>query len=359
MSAGGFAVTATRAGVVESVHRVHAVVADRYGRLQVWGDRRRPTIARSAIKSIQALPIVVSGAAAAFDLADHELALACASHSGESEHVVAVTAWLRRLGLSEEDLECGPDRPLGTSARRAFIAAGGELRPILNGCSGKHAGFLTVARHLGAPMAGYIDASSAVQRHVTATVGHLTGVDLATVPTGVDGCGIPVHVLPLERLAFAMARLVDPVDLDDDVAAATPRIVAAAQLAFWVAGPGRTESWVADHAVEPVVVKTGAEGVFMAALPERGLGLALKVDDGTPRASRAAVKRLLAELGALDDGRGGQPVAIVNKAGREVGELGVEMANPEQATLDRGQVPTLAEGRAPGRAGPLRPRWRQ
>ena len=333
MPAGGwFSIEVRRGDVVESVHRVHAVIADRNGSLSSWGDRQRPTIPRSAIKSIQALPIVTTGAADALAVTQNELALACASHSGEPEHVKAVLGWLDRLGLSEADLECGPDVPMGTDAKKEFYASGREPSPIYNCCSGKHAGFLTVARHLGHGTVGYVERSAQVQQLVTEAIGSLTGLDLSEAPWGHDGCGIPVFALPLERLAFAMARLVDPVDLHDDLAAAAERLVEAAQRAFWVSGTDRTEVAVTDAALEPVVLKTGAEGVFMVGLPERGVGLALKVADGASRAARAAVRAVLGHLDVLDADASGTP-PLRNKAGREVGELRPLLATPMTTRL--------------------------
>jgi L-asparaginase II len=328
---GSFTIEIARGEVVESRHRIHAVVADRHGHLQVWGDRDRPTIARSAIKAIQALPLVATGAADAFGLHRHELALACASHGGEAEHVAAVLAWLGRIGLGEQDLECGPDRPLGRLARRDWYRRAGEKRLVLNCCSGKHTGFLTVARHLHLPTAGYIRPTSPVQELVTRAVAACTGLDLPPVPTGIDGCGIPVFAVPLERLAFAMARLVDPVDLPDDLAAAAPRLVDAAQDAFWVSGTGRTEVQVTEAATQPLVIKTGAEGVFMAALPERGLGMVIKAEDGASRASQAAITGLLRHLGALPPLD--RPVVVTNKAGDISGEVRAGLAPPLQARL--------------------------
>lgn len=328
---GSFTIEITRGGAVESVHTVHAVIADRDGTVQAWGDRRRPTIARSAIKSIQALPLTATGAAEAYDLGSRELALACASHSAEPEHVARVLAWLARLGLSEDDLECGPDRPLGRAARRHFYETGAAKRRVLNCCSGKHTGFLTLAMHLGYPTAGYIKRASPVQDRVTGAIEAMTGLDLSNVPSGIDGCGIPVFALPIERLAFAMARLVDPVHLPDDLAAATVPIVEAAQLAFWVAGTGRTEMHVTRAATEPVVIKTGAEGMFMAALPARGLGIALKAADGASRASQAAIKALLRHLDVLP--ALGGPVEILNKAGDVSGEVRAVINSPVAARL--------------------------
>jgi L-asparaginase II len=328
---GSFTVEIVRGGAVESAHLVHAVIADRHGTLEHWGDPTRPTIARSAIKSIQALPLVASGAADAHGVGPHELALACASHSAEPEHVEAVRSWLQRLGLSEDDLECGPDQPLGHQAREDFYRAERRRQPVLNCCSGKHTGFLTLACHLGYPTAGYIKRASPVQDQVTAAVQAMTGLDLSQAPSGIDGCGIPVFALPIERLAFAMARLVDPLDVPAELAVAAQRVVAAAQLAFWVSGSNRTEVVVTEAASEPVVIKTGAEGMFMAALPARGLGIALKVADGASRASQAAIKALLRHLEVLPPIDG--PILTTNKAGDVSGETRPVIATPVRSRL--------------------------
>ena len=240
--------------------------------------------------------------------------------------------WLDRLGLSEGDLECGPDTPIDTAAARQVFAAGGDPSPVYNCCSGKHAGFLSVANRLGVPPAGYIERRSPVQQLVTTSIEVFTGVDLAEAPSGRDGCGIPVFTLPLERLAFAMARLVDPVDLDPSVAAATGPVVDAAQLAFWVSGTGRTEAIVSDRASQPVVIKGGAEGVFMVGLPARGLGVALKADDGSARAASAAVTAILGHLDVL---AGDDVLAdpVQNKAGLVVGSVRTLVPGPDHTTL--------------------------
>lgn len=333
MSTASFTIETTRGAAVESAHRIHAVVADRQGSVEAWGLRNRQTIPRSAIKTIQAVPVVTTGAADAFDVSEEELALACASHSGETEHIEAVMGWLERIGLAESALECGPDLPLGKAARRAAIAHGTDASPIFNCCSGKHAGFLCVAQHLGHPTAGYVDPDSPTQRLITDAIATFTGLDLTAMPSGIDGCGIPVFAMPLERLAFAMARLVDPVDLPTATAEAAECVVRAGQRAFWVSGTGRTETKLAARATEPVVAKAGAEGVFMAALPARGLGIAVKAEDGTARASHLAITGLLAGLGAIAIDGDIACQMLTNKAGTEIGEMRAVIGPPERAML--------------------------
>ncbi len=327
-----FTVDVIRGGVIESSHHIDAALCGVDGSVRSWGAHDRPTIPRSAIKAIQALPLVASGAADAYDLSETELALACASHGGEPAHVEAVAAWLARLELSEDDLECGPDLPIHGPSRDDVIRSERNPHPRYNCCSGKHAGFLSVLRHRGERTGGYLDPASPIQREVTEAVATATGIDVADQTPGIDGCGIPVFAFPLANLALAMARLVRPRNLPDRYASAAPRLVAAAQQAFWVAGTDRTETTVADRATEPILVKGGAEGVFMGALPERGLGLALKAADGSSRASQAAVRSLLGHLEATADPEAGdQP--IHNKAGDRSGRIEVTMDAPDRSAL--------------------------
>lgn len=322
----------TRGPAEESVHEVHAAVVAADGSVEVWGDPALVIQPRSAIKFVQALPLLTTGAADRFAVTDDELALACSSHNGEQAHLAAVEGWLRRIGLDESALECGPDRPLGEQARLDFDRAGLDPAARYNCCSGKHTGFLTVAQALGVDPAGYIEPDHPVQRAVTGAVEALTGVDTARRRFGRDGCGIPVHAIELDAMAGAMSRLVTGRDLDDDTAAACSRLVeATADRAFWVAGTGRHETVLEDRIGEPVLSKTGAEGVFVAALPERGVGLALKVLDGATRAAEIAVSALLARQGVLDPARARRQLR--NKAGRPVGWM--EAVVPEPVRLTR------------------------
>ncbi|MBI5164948.1 MAG: asparaginase [Magnetospirillum sp.] len=283
--------------LVESRHRGAAVVADADGAIvAAWGDGSRPVYPRSALKPIQALALAESGALAAFGLGGEELALATASHAGEPVHVEGVAAWLARIGLSEADLECGAHPPSNPQAARALR---GPPSPLHNNCSGKHAGFLTLARHLGVATTGYVARTHPVQRRVSAIVAALSGGDVDAAPTGTDGCGIPVHALPLTAVATAMARLGAPDGLPPQRAGAA-RAVVAAMLAHphLVAGSGRLCSELMAK-VPRLIAKGGAEGVYTAALPARGLGIALKIDDGAGRAAEVALLAVLDHLGAL------------------------------------------------------------
>ena len=321
------AVLVRRGDRIESAHRVAYAVADAGGAvLHHAGDVRRPVFPRSSVKPLQALPLVESGAAERFGLSEQELALACASHGGEPMHTEIVAAWLARIGLDPSALECGPHAPSHEASARQLIEQGRPPSPLHNNCSGKHAGMLTLALHLGAPTAGYVAPDHPVQQRISALLAAMSGASLT--PPAVDGCGVPAYALPLAGLATAMARLAEPGPSAGAPgrAEACARVRAAmARHPLLVAGSGRACS-VIMAAAPGVLVKTGAEGVYVAALPERGLGLALKVADGAGRAAVVALMALLARLGALDRSASaalGDLAAPVlrNHAGRAVGRI--------------------------------------
>ena len=317
-------VEVTRGDMVESRHRAAVAVVDAGGAVVlVAGNIEAPVYARSALKPLQALPLLETGAAEAFAVTDAEVALACASHSGEARHVTAVERWLPRIGCSLGDLECGSHAPFDEAAQQALLRSGAEPSPAHNNCSGKHTGFLTVARHLGVPTKGYIRYEHLVQQRILGVLEAMTGLDLGAAPRGIDGCGIPVIGLPLGNLALGLARLADPHDQPEARQAACARICAAmAAEPAMVAGTGRFCTRVIAATGGRALIKTGAEGVYCGALPELGLGLALKVDDGAGRAAEALVARLLHHLGAL--GPAAEQVLeqpIHNRAGVRVGEL--------------------------------------
>lgn len=302
-SAAPVAVEVTRGAVVESRHRASAVVVDSAAKIvRQWGDIDQLIYPRSAIKPLQALPLIETGAADAYDLGDREIALACASHGAETFHTEAVAAWLARIGLSEADLECGVHPPSHQPASEALLRDGGMADQTHNNCSGKHVGFLTTARHLDEPTAGYIRFNHPVQARVIRTLGEMSGVDVNTAPHGVDGCGIPTLAIPLSGLATAMARFADPSGLAPMRAAAIKRISAAMTARpEMVAGTGRFCTALIGQSKGAILAKTGAEGVYAVALPGLGLGLAVKVDDGAGRASEVAVAAILRALGVIDE----------------------------------------------------------
>jgi len=295
-------VEVTRGPLVESRHRGIAVVADRDGRVVLHaGDFERPVFPRSAIKPIQAIPLVESGAVERFGLGDAEIALACASHSGESAHTDTVAAWLARIGCTAADLECGAQAPLDAQTAAALARSGRTPGALHNNCSGKHAGFLTTARARGEPTAGYRELTHPVQQRVLGVLEQMTGQDLGAAPRALDGCSIPTIAVSLGGLAVAMARFADPVDLPERRAAAVARIRAAwAGQPRLIGGRDRFDTDMISATGGRALTKGGAEGVHCACLPELGLGVALKIEDGAKRAAEVAMAAVLDRLGLLD-----------------------------------------------------------
>ncbi len=295
-------VEVTRGDMVESRHRGHCVVAYRTGAsVHVWGDGDLLIYPRSAIKPLQALALIETGAADACRLSATELALASASHSATPGHVDAVASWLERLGLSESNLECAGHDPKCWDADKALICAQTAPGPLHNNCSGKHAGFLATALHMGEPTKGYSGSDHPVQQRLAAIMEEMGGVDLAASSSGIDGCGIPVIGMPLTALALALACMVDGRDLDATRAAACARIIAAMTAnPNMIAGPGRFDTIAMTAGCGAFVVKAGAEGVYAGIVPGLGLGVALKIADGAKRAAEVAMAAVLEHLGVLE-----------------------------------------------------------
>jgi L-asparaginase II len=295
-----------RGGRLECLHRGHAVIVGGNGQIEAaWGDPAALIYPRSSCKMIQALPLVESGAADAAGLRADHLALACASHSGAAIHTDRVEAWLAALGLSESDLRCGSHEPADIAARDALIRAGQRPCQIHNNCSGKHAGFLTLNRHLGGGPE-YVDPDHPVQRAVRAAFEEVTAE--ASPGYGIDGCSAPNFATTLLGLGRAMAAFATAQDRGGARAAAQQRLVAA-MVAHpdLVAGEKRACTELMRACGGRVAIKAGAEGVHVAIVPDRRLGIALKIVDGAARAAEAAVAGLLIRLGLLD---AGHPAAV-------------------------------------------------
>jgi L-asparaginase II len=287
----------TRGEVVESVHRGAVAIVDANSCvLFSLGDIEAAVYPRSSLKPIQTLPLVESGAADAFGLTDENIALACASHSGEPMHTERVAAWLAQIGRRESDLACGPQIPRNEPVWEEMIRRGEAPTRIHNNCSGKHAGFLTLARHWDVATAGYERHDHPVQQAVAKALGELAGID-AALPWGVDGCAAPNFALPLRAFALALAKFAAPKDLPAPRAQAVTRIVGAMMAhPELVAGTGRVCTILMRAWPGRVAAKTGAEGVFAAIIPEYGLGIALKIDDGAGRAADTAIAAILERL---------------------------------------------------------------
>jgi L-asparaginase II len=286
-----------RGTFVESRHHgAYAVIGPKGTLLSSAGDIARPVFPRSAIKAFQALPLVESGAADALRLTDEEIALLCSSHNGEDAHVRGARAILHKGGFSEDDLECGAHPPQDTTALYALVRAAEKPGPIHNNCSGKHAGMLAMAKNLAVSPRNYIDVDHPVQQTVARTLNELCDVATSSLPVGIDGCSVPTWAVPLRNLALGFQRLASGETLPEKRRIAAERIIAAVRAhPFMIAGTGRfcTELMTS---VPRAFVKTGAEGVFCAAIPHAGIGIALKCDDGARRASEIAIAAVLAGI---------------------------------------------------------------
>jgi len=294
-------VCSLRGDVIENRHRGAIAVCDPNGKLlHSWGQVDRLVYPRSAIKALQALPLVETGAADHFALSSAELALACSSHNAEPAHTETVHNWLKRIDLDEDALECGAHAPLHDKSAAALIVNHQQAGRIHNNCSGKHTGMLTTARFLGEATQGYIAREHPAQQRWFDSLGEMADVDMRRLPWSYDGCGIPVIAMPLQSMATAFARLAVPDDLTADRSDAVDRITTAiAQNPFMVAGSGRLCTEVMQLTGRRVIVKTGADGVYTAALKDKGLGVALKIDDGTTAAAEVALLAVLNHLHAL------------------------------------------------------------
>lgn len=280
----------------EGGHRGHAVIHDGRDIIAAWGDPEAVIFPRSSCKMIQALPMLESGAADAIGLGPEQLALSCASHNGGMLHVEKVRIWLDGMGLAENDLRCGCHRPWDKTEARRLSCANYAPDQLHNNCSGKHAGFLTWTRHARAG-SEYVETDHPLQLAIRQATAEVTGEEPAGV--GIDGCSAPNFAGSITGLARAMAAFAQPGG--DTRGQAMGRLVQAmCTYPELVAGEGRACTDLMRAMNGCVAVKTGAEAVYIAIIPERKLGVAVKIEDGSTRASEAAITALLVHLGVLD-----------------------------------------------------------
>ncbi|WP_159348582.1 asparaginase [Roseomonas harenae] len=313
-----------RNGVTESLHHGVAVVADADGRLlHAWGDADLLTFPRSSLKPFQALSLVESGAADGLDSA--HLALACASHRAEPFQVAMVETWLARMGRPESVLVCGPALPMGEGDMADAVRAGGKRRAFHN-CSGKHCGFLAAAQAFGTPD-GYERPDHPAQQHWLAGLSELIGHDATALPRGTDGCGLPALALTMTDAARAAARYAALAVSDLKREAAIRRLLAALrEHPDHVSGRNRPTSKIVAATEGRVVLKEGAEGFVIGFVPERGLGIAVKILDGASRGKMAVFSTVLGRLGLLPPDRAAElaravEAPVLDSNNRIVGEV--------------------------------------
>jgi L-asparaginase II len=293
-------VVATRGAEVESRHRVHAaVVGDADALIASAHDTATVSSWRSCAKPFQIMPLLQSGGFDELHWGDDQLALACASHGGEPEHVAIAQKMLSDIGLEEGDLACGPHDPLSSRGMKLLRESGARLTRLHNNCSGKHAAMLARAQTAGWPTYGYERKDHQVQRHCLEACAAWAGLAPNEIGQAIDGCGVVAFALPLENMARAWSRLARAVRDGDELAS---RIVhAMTTRPFLVGGTERFDTLLMQETQGRVVTKIGAEGVHSVGIPERGIGFAVKVDDGAQRAQFPAVLRVLQLLDVLPE----------------------------------------------------------
>lgn len=300
-----------RGGLTESRHRGHIVAVEPDGRVVAQlGARETVTYLRSSAKPHQAIPLLASGAADRFKFNEREIALACASHSGEAVHTEVAAAMLKKIGLGPEALRCGIHEPFSPEVTRELREKGEPPNVLQNNCSGKHAGMLALALHLGAPIETYDEAGNPVQQAIGKVVAQFSDVPIEDIAVGTDGCGVPVFGITVKAMALMYARLVSPpAEFDENTRNACARIVSAMSTYPELIGgtKDRLDTEIMRAGKGRLVSKVGAEGVYTCGiLPcadwPRGLGLALKIEDGDDhRARPTVVIESLRQLGILAD----------------------------------------------------------
>lgn len=312
----------TRGPLVECRHRGTLAVCDAEGSVVLeLGDVRAPVFPRSAVKPLQALPLIETGAADRFRLANRHIALAAASHSGTRAHVDAAREMLLAAGLGERNLRCGTHIPRDEEEQRSLLRANDKPGPLHHNCSGKHAAMLATARHLGENVATYEQVDHPVQVRVRKVLEELGGSAIGADVCGIDGCSVPNWAMPAANLAAAYARFGTGKRLSPTRAAAAQRIMGAAQAEpIYLAGPHRLDTRMQQSFPGLVFIKTGAEGAYAGCFPKAGLGFALKIDDGATRAAEAVVSLLIEAF--VPEARGQLPLkTLKNAQGQQVGVL--------------------------------------
>lgn len=294
----------TRGPAVESRHRGAISVVDGDGATVLeLGDTALPVFPRSAIKAVQALPLVESGAADAYGFGSAQLALACSSHSGEDDHISNARQMLESAGRSVDDLECGghwsSHQHVLIHQARTFAEPPGA---VYNNCSGKHAGFICTAAHMGLEPKDYIKPTHPIMQQVKAALEDVTGTAHVEELRGTDGCSIPTYAVPLRNMAHGFAKMASGNNLGSERAKAAQRLLQACMDApFYMAGSHRFCTRLMMLGKGRLFAKTGAEGVYCGAIPELGYGIALKCDDGTTRAAEAMMAATMQHILPKDD----------------------------------------------------------
>lgn len=320
-----------RGETVESVHRGHLVIVDGNGEIvNAIGDPKAVTFFRSASKPFQAMPFITSGAADEYGFSEEEIALACASHSGEQRHVRIAQLMIERIGLTEAHLHCGAHLPFYDKEAERMQRAGEYPTQFHNNCSGKHAAMLALAKHIEADLSTYESPENPVQQVILEAVAMLADVPVNKVKIGIDGCAAPNFAVSIQAMAVSFARLINPQNLDQPLQNACERIASAlVKFPELIGGTERLDTILMQAATGKIISKVGADGVWLCGvLPSErfpsGLGIALKIEDGNDHRARPVVAvEVLKQLGILssDDLPDLSPMPIKNRREDLVGQV--------------------------------------
>ena len=318
----------TRGNIVESRHHGFVAVVDGSGKLVASaGDPDVVTYMRSAAKPIQGLNILFSGAAEKYQFTDRELAIMCSSHYGEEMHKETIYQILNKLGLSTQDLLCGNPLSISPAYMKQQLLEHMTIDEANSDCSGKHCGFLSVCLTKGYPIQNYNSPDHPMQQEIARIMAYMCCVEQSSIDIGVDGCGVPVHSIPLSHMARAYARLSNPSQLEEPYRSACGRIFAAMNAApEMLAGTGGFCSEFLAHTGGRFCSKLGAEAVYCVGVKDKDLGIAVKIEDGNYRALYPVVMSVLMQLGLLTDSeidalRGFVAPDVINDLGKPVGKI--------------------------------------
>ena len=305
-------VIASRGHYPESQHRGAIAVVNSLGKIILSeGDIQKPIFPRSAAKLFQTIPLIESGAAEAYHLSPHEIAMACGSHNGDDIHIRTGEQWLKKINKSEDILHCGIHRPMGREASKKLMRAGQKPSVLQNACTGKHLSFITTALHRSEDPAEYTNRVHPVQKRVEQVIEEMTDFDTAPAPHAIDGCEVPVIGVPLYNIALGMARFADPSSLHFNRQKAVATIIKSLKThPEMIGGEGTFDTRLIQLTHGKVIAKMGASGTYVAFAPDQALGIALKIDDGNIKASEIALIHVLEELGLID-------IDTAEKLGRE------------------------------------------
>lgn len=295
-------VEVTRGPIVESLHQVMAVVTNELGSVtHYWGNPQYLTLPRSAIKMLQVLPLIESGAADKFNLEAKHIALACGSHRGEKDHLQALSQWMEKTGIPESQLICGPHLPYDEKSAQEFLRRGQSPTALCNNCAGKHLALISTCLHKGEDPTGYEKYEHIAQKRLRKVLTEMVKVDHSKVGHGVDGCGIPTYGVALQSLAVGMSSLINPKENPTRKAASQRVLDAVRSHPYYVAGSDNFVTAVIEKSQGRAIIKSGAEGVVCGVLPEKRVAFALKASDGGARAAQVAAATLLLQLGGLSE----------------------------------------------------------